>query len=148
MAQREISVPNNEMTAAIFGSFDRNVKRLEMAFSVRIFNRVGEADGNDHIVVDGLPADVDAASEAIRYLAGRRDAATIADCEFFNVRRYVVEGEMTLDNPGFLHILCLSGSGSVSGEPIAKGDGYYIPEGMDSVTLSSADKLEVLVSIV
>jgi len=69
MAQREISVPNNEMTAAIFGSFDRNVKRLEMAFSVRIFNRVGEADGNDHIVVDGLPADVDAASEAIRYLA-------------------------------------------------------------------------------
>ncbi|MBQ4055049.1 MAG: class I mannose-6-phosphate isomerase [Clostridia bacterium] len=86
--------------------------------------------------------------EAIRYSAGRRDDATIADCEFFNVRRYVVEGEMTLDNPGFLHILCLSGSGEVSGEHIAKGDGYYIPEGMDSVALSSPDKLEVLVSIV
>ncbi len=93
---------------------------------------------------DFTPAEI----EAIRYSANRRDAATIADCDFFNVRRYVVEGEMTLDNPGFLHILCLSGSGSVSGEHITKGDGYYIPEGMDSVTLSSADKLEVLVSIV
>lgn len=93
---------------------------------------------------DFTPEEID----TIRYSAGRRNGATIADCEFFNVRRYVIEGELTLDNSGFLHILCLSGSGSISGEPITKGDGYYIPEGIDSVTLSSANKLEVLVSIV
>ena len=90
----------------------------------------------------------DAEIDAIRYSAGRRDDATVADCKFFNVRRYVIEGSLTLENPDFMHVLCLSGSGDISGEPIAKGDGYYVPAGMDSVTLTSADKLEVLVSIV
>lgn len=86
--------------------------------------------------------------ETIRYSCGKEDEALIANCKFFNVRRYVVEDELTLPNTDFLHILCLSGSGEVSGEPIEKGDGYYIPEGMEAVTLTSKDKLEILVSAV
>ena len=68
MAQKEISVQNSGIISAIFGSFDKNLSRLEAAFSVRIFNRTDDATGRDRIVIDGVLEDVSRCSGAVSYL--------------------------------------------------------------------------------
>lgn len=56
------------MTLRIFGSFDRNIRRIEQAFGVRIYNR-GEGDeGADTVVIEGNDGDTLLAQNAIEQL--------------------------------------------------------------------------------
>ena len=56
------------MTLRIFGSFDRNIRRVEQAFGVRIYNR-GEGDeGADTVVIEGNDGDTLLAQNAIEQL--------------------------------------------------------------------------------
>ena len=65
--QKKIEIPNAEMTAKIFGSYDKNISRLEEAFSVRIANTGDNGEG-DTILVDGAEDGVQKAADCIQYL--------------------------------------------------------------------------------
>ena len=74
MAQKTVSIQNNEMTIKIFGSFDRNTSRIEDAFGVRRYTRGDGTDGCDNIAVEGNEADVILAANALEQL--KKIAAT------------------------------------------------------------------------
>lgn len=65
--QKKIQIPNAEMTAKIFGSYDKNISRLEEAFSVRISNAGNNGDG-DTILVSGEDENVRKAADCLQYL--------------------------------------------------------------------------------
>ncbi|MBE6588333.1 MAG: PhoH family protein [Ruminococcaceae bacterium] len=69
MAQKTVSIQSSEITLRIFGSFDRNVRRIEKAFNVRIYNRGESGDGADGIVIEGSEADTLLAAGAIEQLS-------------------------------------------------------------------------------
>ena len=68
MAQKTVSIPNSEITNRIFGNFDRNMRRIEQAFGVRIYNRGQGEDGADCIVIDGNEAGISLAALAVEQL--------------------------------------------------------------------------------
>ena len=68
MAQKIIQIPESAVTLRIFGSFDKNIHRVEDAFGVRIYNRAGGEEG-DAVVVEGDAASVELAGAVIRYLS-------------------------------------------------------------------------------
>ena len=77
MIQKTITTESSEITGRIFGVIDANVKKLEDAFGVRIFNRrVGEESG-DTILVEGEREGVEKAIAALEYL--KRSATLGAD---------------------------------------------------------------------
>ena len=59
---------SDEATAAIFGSFDANVRKIERAFEVRISNRNKETTDGDAIVVLGEADNADKAARTLEYL--------------------------------------------------------------------------------
>ena len=61
MAEKIVMTMSNEATSAIFGAFDKNVKKIESAFGVHIFNRRGTPEYGDAIIVNGDARDVDMA---------------------------------------------------------------------------------------
>jgi phosphate starvation-inducible PhoH-like protein len=67
MEQRTVKIESSEITARIFGSFDANVRMVENAFDVRIYNRSG--DDGDAVMINGESADkVKMAADAVKYL--------------------------------------------------------------------------------
>ena len=67
MEQRTVKIESSEITARIFGSFDANVRLVENAFEVRIYNRADE-DG-DAVMINGEDAEkVKMAADAVKYL--------------------------------------------------------------------------------
>ena len=59
---------SNEATASLFGAFDANIKLVEKAFGVRVYNRNDNADTGDAIIVSGESADVKSAVRVLEYL--------------------------------------------------------------------------------
>ena len=68
MAQKIIKIPDNAVTLRIFGSFDKNIRRVQDAFDVRIYNRVREEEEGDSIVIEGEDTAADMAASVIAYL--------------------------------------------------------------------------------
>ena len=68
MTEKKIYTASAEITRRIFGGFDRNARRLEEAFGVRIFNRTEEGGEGDCIVIEGENDAVSRACEAMEYL--------------------------------------------------------------------------------
>lgn len=68
MAQKIINIPNSETTLRIFGSFDRNVHRIEEAFGVRIYNREEPGALGDSVVIEGGEAAVVPAAAVLEQL--------------------------------------------------------------------------------
>ena len=64
MSQKTVKVETSEITSAVFGCFDANVKEIERAFSVSILNR--KAEEGDAIVIDG--EDASSAERVIKHL--------------------------------------------------------------------------------
>lgn len=64
------------MTSRIFGSFDKNIGRIEEEFSVRIYNIQNQNDDGDTIVVEGEEPGVTLAHETLSYL---KKIVTIGD---------------------------------------------------------------------
>ena len=55
MFQKKITTSSSDVTARIFGSYDKNIARLESEFSVSIRNGQNENDDGDTIVNRKLP---------------------------------------------------------------------------------------------
>ena len=68
MGQKKITTASSEVTARLFGSFDRNINRLESEFGVRIQNIQNQNDDGDTITVDGDEPGVSMAADALGYL--------------------------------------------------------------------------------
>ncbi len=67
MEQKTVRIENSEITSRIFGSFDVNVRMIENAFGVQIYNRSDE-DG-DAVMISGESAEgVRMAADAVKYL--------------------------------------------------------------------------------
>lgn len=68
MTEKIVTTNSSEATAALFGTFDANVKRIEAAFSVRISDRNTKTDDGDVIVVTGERENAEKAARALEYL--------------------------------------------------------------------------------
>ncbi len=87
------------------------------------------------VIVDYKPEEI----EAIRYSDGKFEGA-LANCKYFRVEHYT--GNVTLStDEGFIHVLCLSGEGTVGGEPMKKGDSYFLPAGMGKVAVTGSAEI-------
>ena len=69
--------------------------------------------------------------DAFRFSLGQGDGTTLANCPSFRVDRYTVTGSLPLAaEEGFLSVVCLEGEATVGGEPMKKGDSYFLPAGL------------------
>lgn len=68
MSEKIVMTNSDESTAAIFGSFDSNVRKIEEAFSVRVSNRNSNTTDGDAIVVSGEHDGVEKAARTLEYL--------------------------------------------------------------------------------
>lgn len=68
MTEKIVTTNSAQATAALFGAFDANVKRIEAAFGVRISDRNTKTEDGDVIVVTGERTEVDKAVRALEYL--------------------------------------------------------------------------------
>ncbi len=69
--------------------------------------------------------------DALRFVLGRGDSSTLANCPSFRVDRYTVDGILSLTaDEGFLSVICLDGNAAIGGKPMGKGDSYFLPEGL------------------
>lgn len=80
---RIIKTSGTEMTAKIFGGYDKHVRRIENEFSVKIKNRAGEDAASDSIMIEGDDAECESAYKTIAYL--KRVAAVNDDITDQNV---------------------------------------------------------------
>ena len=68
MEQKTVKIQSSDITARVFGSYDINVRTVEKAFSVKVYNRSDE-DG-DAVMINGDKAEsVTMAADCIKYLA-------------------------------------------------------------------------------
>lgn len=112
MAEKIVMTASNEATSAIFGAVDANVKKIEDAFGVHIFNRSGLNDGGDAIIVNGEEADVGLAARALenlKHITGNGDAIDEQTVEYVIglVKDGMDEGAQTLSED----VICLTNRG-------------------------------------
>lgn len=82
---------------------------------------------------------------AIRYLNGKESDAVLADCSLFKVERYQLDSSMEIDTEGgFVSVICTEGEGTVGGEPMKKGDSFFLPSGMGNVKIEG--NCEIIIS--
>ena len=67
MEQKTVMIENTEITSRIFGSFDANVRMIENAFDVQIYNR-SDSDGDAVMISGESAASVAMAADAVKYL--------------------------------------------------------------------------------
>ena len=68
MTEKIVMTNSSEATAAIFGSFDVNARKIERAFDVRISNRNTKTNDGDAIVISGETPNADKAKRTLEYL--------------------------------------------------------------------------------
>ncbi len=110
-----------------------------------------QADGSlrELHVEESLETMADITEEYIenhRYSLGKTSENNLANCEFFHVDKYDFEGKKAFKKEGFHHILCLEGEGEIDGEPVVKGDSYYIPREINEYNITSEKGISVIIS--
>ena len=88
MSEKIVMTQSHEATAALFGSFDANVRKIESAFDVRISNKSAGGDGEDCITVVGDSSAVALATRALEYLKRMTGAGELLDEQSVD---YVIE---------------------------------------------------------
>lgn len=68
MPEKIVMTSSDEVTSAIFGAYDKNIKKIEDAFDVHVFNRNGMPEYGDAIVVSGDEEGVSRAAKTLEYL--------------------------------------------------------------------------------
>jgi mannose-6-phosphate isomerase len=125
-----------------------------ITYRVYDYNRIGK-DGNPRElhVNDALNVIINRNEDEInkiRYSKGKISDNNLANCEYFSVDKYNLNGNICLnaDTDSFNSILCLDGTGSIKFNdeifPLAKGDSYFIPAGIGKYEIFG--NLEVIVS--
>ena len=68
MTEKIVMTNSSEATAAIFGAFDNNARKIERAFDVRISNRNTKTEDGDAILISGEAQNADKAKRTLEYL--------------------------------------------------------------------------------
>ena len=68
MIEKIVTTSSGDVTHALFGTFDSNVRMVERAFDVRISNHSGGTDMGDALTVTGNAECVDKAVRTLEYL--------------------------------------------------------------------------------
>ncbi len=125
-----------------------------ITYRVYDYNRLGK-DGNPrelhindalNVIVNRSENEID----KIRYSNGKSSVNNLANCEYFNVDKYNLNGNLNLfsSNESFNSILCLDGNGTICFNneqfSIVKGDSYFIPAGLGAYEING--NLEIIVS--
>lgn len=84
--------------------------------------------------------------EKCRFSLGKKGKSNLANCPYFCVDKYDITETRKFVNEDYCHILCLDGEGDISGEPIKKGDSYFIPNGMESFVVNPLGHITIIVS--
>lgn len=54
----------------------------------------------------------------------------LAECEYFSVKRYFSDGDLSVKaEDGMLFLTCVRGSGSICGDKLCRGDSFLLPAG-------------------
>lgn len=125
-----------------------------ITYRVYDYNRVGK-DGNPRElhISDALNVIVNRNQEEIdkiRFSTNVKDDTTLADCKYFKVDKFNIDGrfEFSSNVESFNSLLCLDGEGEIvyNNEKFAicKGDSYFIPAGLGNYVV--AGNLEIIVS--
>ncbi len=125
MTEKIVMTKSGAATAAIFGSFDANVKMIEKAFDVRISNRNSETEDGDAIVVHGERVNAEKAARALEYLkhmAGEGETISEQSVEYVVglVRDELYEDEGFSDG-----VICITNRGKPI-KPKTAGQKKYI----------------------
>lgn len=126
-----------------------------ITYRVYDYNRIGK-DGKPrelhvehalNVIVNRSEEEID----KIRYSNGKNNEAELANCEYFNVKKYSLDNKnitLNCDEASFNSILCLDGNGEIvyndEHYSLSKGDSYFIPAGIGDYTILG--KVEVVVS--
>ena len=69
MAQKTVTIQSSDMTRRIFGSFDSNIRRIENAFGVHIYNRGSGVDAeSDTVLIEGAEDSCALAAAVLEHL--------------------------------------------------------------------------------
>ncbi len=69
MAQKTVTIQSSDMTRRIFGSFDSNIRRIENAFGVHIYNRGSGVDAeSDTVLIEGAEGSCALAAAVLEHL--------------------------------------------------------------------------------
>ena len=112
MAEKLVLTRSDKITAALFGSFDSNVRMIENAFGVRISNRNTETEDGDAIVITGEPQDVAKAAstlEYLKYMAGEGETVDAQSVEY--VISLMSEGQGEIDEDFSRDVICVTNRG-------------------------------------
>ena len=112
MAEKIVMTNSDESTAAIFGSFDSNIRKIENTFDVRISNRNSSVNDGDAIVVSGESESAEKAAKVLEYLkrmSGSGEALSEQSVEY--VIGLVKDNyDESLENLG-KNVICLTNRG-------------------------------------
>ena len=111
MEQKTVKIESSEITARVFGSYDINVRTVERAFEVRVYNRSDE-DG-DAVMINGEDGErVAMAADCVKYLADMaRYNDTLSEQQVIYVIDMVRDGkqqELAVLNEG---CICITSQG-------------------------------------
>ena len=122
-------------------------------YRVYDYGRVG-ADGKPrqlHVekaveVTELCPPKYDTKPEGSAEKIDGGEKTLLRSCEYFNVNKIKVDGEVTLSatEKSFNSILVLDGQGEVGGIKAEKGDSFFIPAGFDNYNVKG--NLEIIVT--
>ena len=111
MAEKIVTTKSNEATAALFGAFDSNAKKIEEAFCVHISNRSSESDAGDAIVISGEEEAVSLAARTLEFL-GRMvgDGETVSEQSLEYVIG-LVKDNLDENDASFGNVICITNRG-------------------------------------
>ena len=112
MSEKLVLTKSNEATMALFGSFDANIKRIERAFDVKIFNRNSDSVSGDAIVVNGHDENVENATCALEYLkhmTGEGESVSEETVEY--VISLVKDGSEEIQENFSKDVICITNRG-------------------------------------
>lgn len=113
MAEKYLMTKSSEDTSALFGAFDSNIRLIENAFDVRVFNRRGgsEREG-DEIVISGEGEGLSLAHQTLEYLCRMTGAGEMLDA---GTVEYVIslfkEGGAEREHSFSKDVICLTHRG-------------------------------------
>ena len=112
MAEKIVMTNSNESTAAIFGAFDTNIKKIEQAFDVRVSNRNSKTSYGDAIVINGDADKAENAKKTIEYLKRMSGAGeTIGEESVEYVINLVKDGSEDIPEDFSTNVICVTNRG-------------------------------------
>ena len=112
MAEKIVMTQSPDATASLFGTYDRNIRKVESAFDVRISNRSTDTSSGDAILVSGDKESVNKAVSVLEYLKHMiGDGESISDQSVDYVIGLVAEESEELNVTFTSDVICVTNKG-------------------------------------